>query len=164
MPEKKAYITLLGRSAWAVLNTYYAVLVEKSYYPDTIHIFSEKSYSEDLENIIEEMKVLSEEFGFEPEIDSTIIEDNDFITAVRKIGELVKGLKEQGCSVAIDITPGRKTLVSAALIPAVKLRLEHVFYLAVKELEDKPYIMIPLANQQLRDFMEEAEAGRAGNE
>ena len=65
---------------------------------------------------------------------------------------------------AIDITPGRKTLVSAALIPAVKLRLEHVFYLAVKELEDKPYMMIPLANQQLRDFMEEAEAGRDRNE
>ncbi|WP_456467961.1 hypothetical protein [Archaeoglobus sp.] len=52
MPEKKAYLTLLGRSDWAVLNTYYAVLVEKSYYPDKIHIFAEKSYSECLENII----------------------------------------------------------------------------------------------------------------
>jgi len=164
MQKKKAYITLLGRSAWAVLNTYYAVLAEKSYYPNTIHIFAEKSYSEDLEKIAEGMRILSEEFEFEPKIDSTIIEDNDFISAVRKIGELVKKLKEQGCSVAIDITPGRKTLVSAALIPAVKLRLDHVFYLAVKELEDKPYMMIPLANQQLRDFMEEAEAGRAGNE
>jgi hypothetical protein len=158
----KAYITLLGRSAWAVLNTYYAVLVEKSYFPDAIHIFAEESYSGDLEKIIEGMRVLSEEFGFKPEISSTIIKDNDFITAVKKIGELVKELKEQECNVAIDITPGRKPLVSAALIPAVKLRLEHVFYLAVKELEARPYMMIPLANQQLRDFMEEA--GRAGNE
>ncbi|MDI3498308.1 hypothetical protein [Archaeoglobus sp.] len=156
MPEKRAYITLLGRSAWAVLNTYYAVLVEKSYYPDTIHIFAEKSYAEDLDSIIEGMRALSEEFEFKPEISSTIIEDNDFITAVEKIGEMVKELKKQGCSVAIDITPGRKPLVSAALIPAVKLRLEHIFYLAVKKLEPKPYMMIPIANQQLRDFMEEA--------
>lgn len=162
MTEKKAYITLLGRSAWAVLNTYYAVLAEKGYYPDVIHIFAEKSYSEDLEKIAEGMRILSEEFGFEPEISSTVIEDNDFISAVRRIGELVKKLKERGCSVAIDITPGRKTLVSAALISAVKLRLEHVFYLAVKQLEARPYMMIPLANQQLRDFMDEAE--RAGNE
>ncbi len=66
MPEKRAYITLLGRSAWAVLNTYYAVLVEKSYYPDTIHIFAEKSYAEDLDSIIEGMRALSEEFRQEP--------------------------------------------------------------------------------------------------
>lgn len=40
--------------------------------------------------------------------------------------------------------------------------MEYVFYLAVKEkdLEAKPYMMIPLANQQLRDFMEEAERVR----
>uniref|UniRef100_A0A7C3RM36 Uncharacterized protein n=1 Tax=Archaeoglobus fulgidus TaxID=2234 RepID=A0A7C3RM36_ARCFL len=162
MTEKKAYITLLGRSEWAVINTYYAVLAEKSYYPDTIHIFAEKSYSADLEKIADGMRILSKEFGFEPEISSTVIEDNDFITAVRKIGELIRKLKEQECSVAIDITPGRKTLVAAALIPAVKLRLEHVFYLAAKELESKPYMMIPLASQKLRDFMEEAR--RVGNE
>ncbi|WP_456467962.1 hypothetical protein [Archaeoglobus sp.] len=40
------------------------------------------------------MRVLSEEFGFKPEISSTIIGDNDFITAVEKIGELVKELKK----------------------------------------------------------------------
>lgn len=98
MQKKKAYITLLGRSAWAVLNTYYAVLIEKNYFPDTIHIFAEKSYSEDLEKIADGMRILSEEFGFKPEISSTVIEDNDFITAVKRIRELVKKLKEQGAA------------------------------------------------------------------
>jgi hypothetical protein len=155
--SQKAYVTLLGRSGWAVINTYYAVLAEKAYYPDFIHIFAEKSFSADLEKIVEGLKILSEEYGFTPEINYTIVEDNDFVSAVRKIGELVKSLREKNCSIAIDITPGRKPLVSAALIPAVKLRMDHVFYLAVKELENKPYIMIPIANQQLRDFMEEVE-------
>ena len=154
--SQKAYITLLGRSGWAVINTYYAVLAEKAYYPDFIHIFAEKSFSTDIEKIAESLKILSEEFGFTPEVDYTIVEDNDFVSAVRKIGELVKSLRERSCRIAIDITPGRKPLVAAALIPAVKLRMDHVFYLAVKDLENKPYMMIPLAQQKLRDFMEEA--------
>ncbi len=152
----RAYITLLGRSAWAVINTYYAVLEEKAYYPDLIHIFAEKSFSHDLDKIVEGMKALSEEYGFTPEVNHTVVEDNDFVSAVRKIGELVRSLKEENCSIAIDITPGRKPLVAAALIPAVKLKMDHVFYLAVKELENRPYMMIPLSQQQLRDFMEEA--------
>ncbi|MCS7131048.1 MAG: hypothetical protein NZ872_06485 [Archaeoglobaceae archaeon] len=156
MGEKRAYITLLGRSEWAVLNTFYAVLIDKGYFPDLIHIFAEKSFSQNLGKIAEGMRVLSEEFGFKPEIGYTIIEDNDFISAVEKIGTLIKQLKKQEYKIAIDITPGRKPLVSAALIPAMKLRMDHVFYLAVKELEPRPYMMIPLAQQKLRDFMEEA--------
>ncbi|MDI9609958.1 MAG: hypothetical protein QFX36_01370 [Archaeoglobales archaeon] len=46
MGEKRAYITLLGRSGWAVVNTYYALLILKSYYPDLIQIFAEESYSQ----------------------------------------------------------------------------------------------------------------------
>lgn len=156
MSEKRAYITLLGRSGWAVVNTYYAVLTLKSYYPDLIHIFAEKSYSQGIKNVISGIKALSNEFGFSPEIDYTIVEDNDFVTAAEKIVELIKKLKDQQFRIAIDITPGRKPLVSAALIPAMKLRLDHVFYLAVKQLLPMPYMMIPLAQQQLRDFMEEA--------
>ncbi|MEM4690636.1 MAG: hypothetical protein QXF37_08065 [Archaeoglobaceae archaeon] len=156
MGEKRAYITLLGRSGWAVVNTYYAVLSLKSYYPDLIQIFAEESYSKGIDNVAEGLKVLSEEFGFNPRIEYTILGDNDFVTAAEKMIELIKRLKEQEFRIAIDITPGRKPLVSAALIPAMKLRLDHVFYLAVKELLPMPYMMIPLAQQQLRDFMEEA--------
>jgi hypothetical protein len=159
MPEKKAYITILGRSSWAVLNTYYAALMEKAYYPDNIYIFAEDTYSEDIPKIIEGMKILSAEFDFNPKIKFSLVEENDFITAVKKIGGLIKELKRQNYSIAIDITSGRKILVAAALIPAVKLKMSHVFYLAVKNLESKPYMMIPLANQQLRDFAEEVEKG-----
>jgi wyosine [tRNA(Phe)-imidazoG37] synthetase (radical SAM superfamily) len=131
--------------------------MEKAYYPDNIYIFAENTYSESIPRIIEGMKILSEEFGLNPEIRFSLVEENDFIAAVKKIGELIKELKEQKYSIAVDITPGRKVLVAAALIPAVKQKMEYVFYLAVKDLEAKPYMMIPLANQQLRDFVEEAE-------
>jgi len=41
MTDKNIYITMLGRSIWAVLNSYYAVLKEKQYYPDDIILFAE---------------------------------------------------------------------------------------------------------------------------
>ncbi len=37
----KAYLTLLGRSKWALINSYYATLEEKSYYADKVTIYAE---------------------------------------------------------------------------------------------------------------------------
>ncbi|MFW6194768.1 MAG: hypothetical protein ACOC5L_04540, partial [Halobacteriota archaeon] len=68
---------------------------------------------------------------------------------------LIKELKQEGYTVAVDITPGRKALVAGALLPAEKLRVDHVFYLAVKDLGSKPYKMKPLKDQVLRDFIAE---------
>ncbi len=155
----RAYITILGRSTWALINTYYAVLMEKAYFPDVIHVFAEDVYADELDKVVEGLRILSEEFGFEPEIHTHVIREADFVNAGREISELVKDLRSKGYSIAIDITPGRKPLVAAALIPAVKYRMDHVFYLAVKELEAKPYMMIPLSIQRLKDFISEAELG-----
>jgi len=85
-----------------------------------------------------------------------VIEEADFVSAGREISDLVKRLRSEGCRIAIDITPGRKALVAAALIAAVKHRMDHVFYLVVRRLEAKPYMMIPLSIQRLKDFVEDA--------
>ena len=152
----KVYITILGRSTWALINTYYAVLMEEAYHPDVIHIFAEDIYAEELEKAAEGVKILSEEFGISPEINTHVVPEADFIEAGKTISDLIMRLREDEFSIAIDVTAGRKALVAAALIPAVKHRMDHVFYLAVRKLESKPYMMIPLANQSLRDFVEEA--------
>ncbi|AIY89249.1 hypothetical protein [Geoglobus acetivorans] len=154
----KAYITMLGRSTWALVNTYYAVLMEGRYFPDIVHIFAEDIFADELGKAAEGMRVLSEEFGISPEIQTHLVPEADFVSAGRMISELIRRLKEEGCNIAIDITAGRKALVAAALIPAVKHKMDHVFYLAVKRLESRPYMMIPMANQSLRDFVGEAQS------
>jgi len=53
----RAYITILGCSMWALLNTYYAVLMEKAYYPDAIHVFAEDAYAGELEKVVEGLKI-----------------------------------------------------------------------------------------------------------
>ncbi len=159
---KKAYLTILGRSTWALINTYYAVLTEKAYYPDIVYIFAEDIYANQLDKAMKGIVILSEEFGFKPEIRQKIVKEADFVEAGLKIMSLIKDLKQSGYRVAIDITPGRKALVAGALIPISKIGVDHVFYLAIKTLDNasRPYKMIPLQIQELRDFVEDAKTYR----
>jgi len=160
--HKKVYITILGRSTWALINTYYAVLAEKSYYPDIVYIFAEDIYADQLDKAVKGIEILSEEFDFKPEIRQEIVKEADFVEAGLKITSLIKDLKQNGYKVAIDVTPGRKALVAGALIPISKIGVDHVFYLAIKTLDNasKPYKMIPLQIQELRDFVEDAKVYR----
>lgn len=153
-----AYITILGRSTWALVNTYYAVLRERGEKPDVIYVFTEKIYEKDLDKTISALKTINREFGFAPGIERRVIRDIDFATAGKMIYELVSDLKSDGYEVSIDITPGRRALVAAATLTATKVDVKHLFYLGITTTDDaaKPYLMIPLKIQKLRCFMEDA--------
>ena len=158
----KAYIALLGRSTWGLLNTYYAVLNEKEYHPDIIHIFTEERYKGDLKKARASMEILSSEHGFTPDIHEIIVPSSAFIETGKRISTIVKDLKSSDYEIAIDITSGRKALVAGTLLSIANKEIDHVYYLSIDSLEDasKPYMMIPLAIQHLRDFIEEAEMNR----
>ncbi|MFW5639361.1 MAG: hypothetical protein ACOCG4_08920, partial [Methanoculleus sp.] len=44
--SRDAYITLLGRSTWALVNAYHAVLREKGLRPERVSIVTEELYAE----------------------------------------------------------------------------------------------------------------------
>jgi hypothetical protein len=148
------YITMTGRSVWALLNSYYAVLRETSYRPTEIIILSESEHEGQIPVVKKGLKILSEGYSITPKIDVEKIPTGDFIEAGRKISTRIKAVKEKRSKVAIDITPGRKALVAGALIPLASISVDHVFYLQITTTDDaaKPYMMIPLSSQQLRDF------------
>jgi len=147
-------------------NTYYAVLSERAYYPDVIYIFAEEIYENGLKKAVKGIEILSKEFGFRPEIKCEVIREADFVEAGLRINSTIKSLKERDYTVAIDITPGRKALVAGALLSAEKIGVDYVLYLAIKSLENaaKPYKMIPLHIQKLKDFMEDVKAYRSGGD
>lgn len=154
----KAYITILGRSSWALVNTYYGVLKERGYIPDEIHIFTEQMYKPKLAGIIDALRIISEGFGISPGFSTYSVSDVDFYQAGKKFQKLVKDLKDRGMEIAIDITPGRRALIAAALIPAMNMKIDHIYYLAIRSTYDaaKPYMMIPLKNQKVYCFMDAA--------
>jgi hypothetical protein len=157
--QKRAYVTLLGRSLWGFVNSYYAVLRHREYYPSRIIIFVEEVYKDKLDKGKMALLALSEEFGFIPSIDVELISESELFEAGSRIQMIVRELAENDYETALEITPGRKALVTGALISLSGMGLDHVFYLKVKDLEDgaKPYMMIPLQIQRQIDFIRKSE-------
>jgi hypothetical protein len=156
---KSAYVTLLGRSSWSLLNTYYAILNQGKFSPDIIHIFVEDLYKDKLEKVLKGLQLLNESFGIHPTIDTTIVNSDEIISAKSSLNKYLKDLKNDGFTIALDITPGRKALVAAALISAEKIGVNHIFYLAVDSIEDIPLLMKPGTILHLHDYLHEHVAG-----
>jgi hypothetical protein len=148
------YITMTGRSVWALLNAYYAVLRETAFRPTQIIILSETEHAGQIPVVKNGLKILSDGYGIAPQVDVEQVQTGDFVDAGMKISARIKAGKEHGGKVAIDITPGRKALVAGALVPLATISVDHVFYLQITSTDDaaKPYMMIPLSSQQLKDF------------
>lgn len=158
MAPEKVYICMLGRSTWALINTYYAVLRETGYRPDSIVVILEEPYGSEYEKVRIGLSILSEAFGCAPEVEPILVAEADMIDAVKKITAVFWEKKDAGAEIAIDITPGRKAVVAGTLLPLRITDVDYVFYLSVSPLEDvaKPYLMIPLQYQTLHEFKEEA--------
>jgi len=155
-----AYITLLGRSTWALVNAYHAVLREKGLRPERVSIVTEEPYAESAPTAASAILIISEGYGFTPAIGVEILPEAGFVRGGAAIRSLAEDLIAQGFRVAIDITSGRKVTVAGALI-AISLagiHIQHIYYLAMQSLDDvaKPYMMIPHQIQKIRDLMEDA--------
>ena len=151
----KSYHTLLGRSNWALINSYYAVLEEKGYHPDKIIVYTEGN--SETQNIAEDLLGISTEYSFHPTVEIRTVHEGDFIDSGNIISADLKRLKEEGYETALDITPGRKALVAGAIISASRQNIDHIYYLMIDSTEDadRPYLMIPRKRQTLIDFAED---------
>ena len=152
----KAYIALHGRSTWATLNTYYAMLKETDYRPDAIWIFTESSYEDQLPVLDEGLRIISIGYDFQPKISSRVVPEGEIIDAALEIGGLVSSLKKDH-EVAMDITSARKSLVVGAILSTANFKLDRIFYLMIDTLQDasKPYPMIPRQHHSLVDFQKQ---------
>ncbi len=159
-----AYITLLGRSTWALVNAYHAVLREKGLRPERVAIVTEEPYAGEASTAATAVRIISKGYGFSPEVGIEILPEADFLRAGQTIRTLAGDFIRQGFSVAIDITSGRKVTVAGALIAVslAGLDIRHIYYLAMKSTDDvaKPYMLIPHQVQSIRDIMENAGAGQ----
>jgi len=154
-----AYVTILGRSIWAVINALYAVLKQKSIKPDVIYIVTEDLFKDKLKLTQEGVQILAEEFGFKPKIEMVVVEEGNPTLAGQEISKLINTLKQDGFSIDVDITPGRKSLVAGIMIAIEKANVDNIYYLDIKTITDVnlPYAMIPMQLQSLKLFIEKKE-------
>ncbi|MDI9633592.1 MAG: hypothetical protein QFX32_05995 [Methanolinea sp.] len=164
MSSRRTYVTLLGRSSWALLNAYYAVCREARYFPDEVAVVAEEPFRDQEGPVTGGIRAISEHFGFSPEVGCIPVARGDMVDAFRRVHGLVTARKGEGCEVAIDITPGRKAVVAALLLPVTLRDVDHVFYLEIATTRDaaRPYQMIPRQFHRLHDFSAEAREAAHG--
>lgn len=154
MSNKQAYITLMGRSGWAVVNSFHASVIETDYRPEKIHVIYESQSSEEVKPVIPGLEIIQSSYT-SPDVQHWEVPDWDAHAARRTTLELVRKLKGEGYQVALDITGGRKSLVAGSLLDLREGDLDHLFYLAIEITRGvaKPYLMIPKRIQSLYDIL-----------
>ncbi len=161
---KVAYVTLLGRSPWAVVNTYYKVLKEGKGKRDIrrVYVFTEERYRKNLPRVVMAIKVISEAYNLHPAIETEVVPDYGFFVADRKFKELFAKLEKDGYRIGLDITSGRKALVAAAIVQIREFPVAFIVYMGLLDLDfpDRPYMMIPTHMQRLRNFLGDENEGK----
>ncbi len=147
-----SYVTFVGRSDWAVVNSFWAVLFHTDITPKEIHVIYKKHDRELAQKSIEGLKTILEEKGIDAEVDEYLIEDE---FDVMKAAEHVEEICDESYPVILDITPARKAMASGSVIEGLKMEIEGVLYLYIDSVEnaDKPYLDIPLPRQDLVEMI-----------
>ncbi|MBE0526173.1 MAG: hypothetical protein IH631_04475, partial [Candidatus Thorarchaeota archaeon] len=150
----QAYITLMGRSGWAVLNSFHAAIIEAKYRPDQVHLIYESEYANDIEPVIRGLEIIQSSY-ITPNVKALEVPNWDARATGHTILELVQDLQKEQSEIALDITGGRKALVTGSLLALKDESMKHVFYLAIDTTEGvaKPYLMIPKRVQKLMDII-----------
>jgi len=151
--NKQAYITLMGRSGWAVLNSFHASVIETDYRPQEIHILCESQFSDDVRPVKQGIEIIQSSYST-PSVHVVEIPDWDARTTGATALSLVQQLRRDGFEIALDITGGRKAPVAGSLLALKNESLRHLFYLGIETTEGaaKPYLLIPKRKQKLFDI------------
>ena len=155
-----AYITLLGRSPWAVVNTYYKLLTMGKR-ADKIYVFTEERYRKNLPKVVEALRTISEAYNLNPEIETVVVPDYGFFVADKKFKELFTKLEREGYRMGLDITSGRKALVAAAIVQIKDFPVAFIIYMGLLDMDfpDRPYMMIPAHMQPIKNFLGDESEG-----
>ena len=154
MSNKQVYITLMGRSGWAVVNSFHASVIETDCRPEEVILLYEAQYTDGIKPVVEGLEIVQGTYSA-PNVVQIEVPTSDAHAAGQVALDLVQKLKKKGSEVALDITGGRKALVAGSLLALKDQGLDHVYYLAIETVEGvaKPYLMIPERIQKLIDLV-----------
>ena len=155
----KVLITLLGRSGWGLFNSVWAMIRTHDYVPEKVYLLTDGCQMPVAEQVRTMLEVLLGEYEEHHEIEIVPLKGDLIKEVEKRVREIAEKEKHQGNTLALDVTPGTKSLVIGAVIPGRNRNLfDHVFYLDVESLKNaaRPYITIPFSIQHVHEFLREA--------
>ena len=156
MAGKLAYVSILGRSPWASVNTYYKLLREYGMRGvERLYVFTEERYREGLRKVVRAFDVLSSAYRMNPEIFTVVLPDYGFNEAEKEFYKLFSELAGEGYGIGIDITSGRKAIVAAAIVQSLNFPVSFIVYMGLldRDFPNRPYMMIPTHMQPVKNFL-----------
>ena len=90
----QAYITLMGRSGWAVLNSFYASIIETEYRPDQVHLIYESEYANDIDPVMRGLEIIQSSY-ITPNVKALEVPNWDAHATGHAIRELVQDLQKE---------------------------------------------------------------------
>jgi len=155
LPEKDVtFITFVGRSEWAVVNSFWAILYHRDLRPSKVHILFRTSDEDRAKSCIEGLKEILEVEEMDCLVkEHEVKEKFDLMGPAEIVEEIMEESEEN--KIVLDITPARKFMASGSLVQAMKRDIEDVYYLYIDEVDEaakRPYLDIPLPRQELLEM------------
>lgn len=153
----KAWISIIGSSPFAVINTIWAACKLEEYIPEKVlFIVNRNLKEENIKAVHSWTEELLKSYGIKnPVFESREVEEDDFGQIEDTFRCNISRLKHEG-PVAVDITPGRKYMSAIAMHCGLAEGASHAYYLHLKDFQyqDEPFPLIPIQKQQLIDMKE----------
>jgi hypothetical protein len=156
----KYWITFIGSSPFAVINTIWAACKIDGFVPDKLIFLVNRDLWAGWINDVKHWVplVISGYSSKSSEMVFHEVKETDFSTIKNAYRNYMKNLSKED-EVAIDITPGRKYMSAIAMEIGLSMNADHVYYLHLtdRQYENSPYPVIPVFRHTLIDLKKEFE-------
>jgi CRISPR associated protein Csm6 len=153
----RSWITTVGPSPFAVINTFWAAAERDHWVPSRIYLIYEDHTKGSLPGISCVMeKIVLEYGGKKPEIFCKSIDEDDLGDVFKTYETIINEERELGNKIAIDITPGRKYMSAFSLYAGLKGgTIDKIYYIHIRgrKYMNLPYPMIPTPYCNLEDIV-----------
>jgi len=153
----KVLLTVAARSNWGLVNSMWANIVCHDYVPDKVYVIGTEADMRSVKNVDIVLPLLLKAYGSSCVIEHVLVKD-DIRDMASTIGRIAEREKKDGNIIALDVTPGRKQYLLAAILAGWNRKVfDHLFYLSLDSLKNakRPFILIPLSVQRSKDLLKE---------
>ena len=153
----KVLLTMMGRSVWGLFNSVWSNIRQFDYLPDKVYVLTAGCETARGQMAKDMLVVLLKEHGSPAEVELVDVPGDDIKGIGRRVNEIIGAENAKGSEVAVDVTPGTKTIVLGTVIGSGKVKVDHIFYLYIESLQNasRPYLEIPLDLQSSHDLLKE---------
>ncbi len=151
----KSWISFIGSSSFAVINTIWAACRVDGYVPErVVFLVNDKLKDRWVDEVLNWVPLILEGYGVkEPSIDLHDVDETDFRSILKVYDQYIPEFKKSG-QVALDITPGRKYMSAIGMQGGLLFEAEHIYYMHLKDVryQNCAYPLIPSHLNSLIDM------------